>query len=39
MSEEEIGKGALLVPRELWLVLRVDLKAQIDAKDFLSDYY
>ena len=33
MGEEKIGKGALLVPCELGLVLRVDLKSQVNAKD------
>jgi len=33
MSEEKIGKGALLVPCELGLILWVDLKSKVDAKD------
>ena len=39
VREEEICKGALLVPRELWLVLWVDLKTQIDAEHFENFKY
>ena len=39
MSEEKIGKGALLVPGELGLILWVDLKSKVDAKDFEKFIY
>ena len=34
VSKEKVGKGALLVPRKLGFVLRVDLKSKIHTKNW-----